>query len=358
MNMKKIEINTKYSSSTVYCGTDAFDERAPLLKDRQLYIITDGNVFAFYRYTMWEVFGDFVPIHILPAGETAKTFRYVIEIIRDMIKSGIGRDGCVLAIGGGVVGDIAGLVASIYMRGIHFVQMPTSLLAMVDSSVGGKTAIDLDGVKNVVGTFYPAEEVIIDPDFLLTIPYREIRCGLGEIVKYGALDENIYNFLYENFDKLAKPDKAFIDNIIPLCVEHKASVVREDEFERTGLRKSLNMGHTTGHAFELTYARKTHGEFVLIGMYYELYIATIKGVCKGEYSNKIAALINQVVKHIPAYEDIEKAVEKAKHDKKNTEGLVSIIVPTEVGKFTEMKLEFNEYKRLIVQCRDWIRGDK
>lgn len=261
--------------------------------------------------------------------------------------------GCrVIAFGGGVVGDIAGLAAALYMRGVHLVQIPTTLLAQVDSSVGGKTAIDFKRVKNLIGTFYQPEEVIVDPMFLKTLPKREIRCGLGEIIKYGALNKEIYEKLLKNSDKLNNFD--FLEEISADCIRHKAEIVSGDERDLYGLRKTLNLGHTTGHAFELYYGRKSHGEFVLIGTYYEMYIARAIGLGGGAYYDNLISLIKTVIKNIPAYENIENAVNFAMHDKKNTGKKISVIVPVSEGVCTEILLEPDEYSALLIECRDML----
>ncbi|MDE7329651.1 MAG: iron-containing alcohol dehydrogenase, partial [Clostridia bacterium] len=181
--MKTLTLETSAVKSKIHCGAGAFANCAPALKGRQLYIITDGNVFEIYKDLIRETFGN-VPCKVIPAGEDSKNPQILLEILGGMLKEGMRRNCTVVAFGGGVVGDIAGLCASLYMRGAHLVQIPTTLLAQVDSSVGGKTAVDMGGVKNVIGTFYQPEEVIADPRFLDTLPPREINCGLGEIIKY------------------------------------------------------------------------------------------------------------------------------------------------------------------------------
>ncbi len=353
--MADIILNTSSMNSVIHCGEGAFKTYAPSLNDRQLFIVTDKNVFAYYRHIIWETFGNNVPIIILPAGESSKTQRYLFEILRAMVGAGIKRNGCVVAIGGGVVGDIAGLAASLYMRGVHIVQIPTTLLSQVDSSVGGKTAVDFENVKNLIGTFYQPEEVIVDPMFLKTLSDREIRCGLGEIIKYGALDRGIYEKLVDNAANLESLD--FLGDITIDCIRHKADVVAKDEHDLNGIRKTLNLGHTTGHAFELYYRRKSHGEFVLIGMYYELYIAKALGIGGGVYYENLVSLIKHVIRNIPAYEDAEKAALMAKFDKKNDAAReISLVVPKSEGESAEIKLNVDDYVNYIAECRDLLKG--
>lgn len=356
--MIDIQINTNVntSKSVIHCGEGAFDKYAPALKGRQLFIVTDTNVFGYYRQLMWKTFGNDVPVKVLPAGESSKTQRYLTEILQAMVDADMKRGCTVIAFGGGVVGDIAGLAASLYMRGVHIVQIPTTLLSQVDSSVGGKTAVDFKKVKNLIGTFYQPEEVIVDPRFLQTLPAREIRCGLGEIIKYGALDSGIYQKLLNNSSNLT--DLKFLDEITADCIRHKADVVTKDEHDLNGLRKTLNLGHTTGHAFELYYKRKSHGEFVLIGTYYELYIAKALGIGGGQYYENLISLIKAVIKTIPAYDDVERAALMAKFDKKNSgDGEISIIAPKTEGESTEIILKTQEYVKLITECRNKLKGE-
>lgn len=345
--MQDIIISTPTTESIIRCGSGAFERFAPQIGGKK-FVITDSNVYNLYSQLIESVFGN-VPGYILPAGEKSKNKDSLIRILKKMVESGVTRSYTVIAFGGGVVGDIAGLAASLYMRGVNVVQIPTTLLSQVDSSVGGKTAVDFCGVKNVIGTFYQPSTVIVDPLFLKTLPAREIRCGLGEIIKYGALDAGIYNSLLRHADRLF--DIGFLEEITADCIRHKARVVGEDEKDTSGARKTLNLGHTTGHAFELYYKRKSHGEFVLIGMFYELYIAEREGICGGGYADSLRGLIKKVIKKIPAYPDAAKAAEAAKYDKKNTEQTsVSVIVPAEVGVSREIVLAAKEYKRLIAEC--------
>ena len=354
--MKTLTINTPSCQSTIYCGNGAFAERTALLKGKNFFIVTDSNVYSLYKSHIMGAFGD-CPAYILPAGERSKNYNQLLKILSAMLKAGITRSSTVVALGGGVVGDIAGLAASLYMRGVNLVQIPTTLLAQVDSSVGGKTAVDFQGVKNIIGAFYQPSEVIVDPLFLRTLPRREIRCGLGEIIKYGALDKNIYASLCKNARSLFSED--FLEGITYDCIAHKAAVVCADERDTGGKRKTLNLGHTTGHAFELYYKRKSHGEFVLIGMYYEIFIAKCLERCENNYADSLISLIKRVIKNIPAYDDAGKAAEFAKYDKKNTQtSLISLIAPSREGESVEITLPVGEYCALIAECARSLKEKK
>lgn len=339
--MKKITIKTPSSRSEIACGKGALARFAADCGDKKTFIITDSNVNAIYGGWLKDNFPK-AEIYVIRAGENSKNCAVLLSILKRMVQCGLSRKSRVIAFGGGVVGDIAGLAASLYMRGVELVQVPTTLLAQVDSSVGGKTAVDMCGVKNVIGAFYQPSRVIADPLFLSTLPRREIRCGLGEIIKYGALNGEIFDKLCENSKNLS--DKAFLTEIIPLCILHKARVVMDDERDLSGERKSLNMGHTTGHAFELRYKRRSHGEFVLIGMYYELAIACDLGYCNQLYADKLRSLILRVVGKIPSYSDVV----AAKYDKKNENQVkISLVVPAERGEWREITLDFADYESRI-----------
>lgn len=339
--MSTIVINTPAQNSVITCERGCFYREIPaLLQGHKNFLLTDSNVYRLYREDISSLFGD-TPAYILPAGESSKTHERLFEILQAMIEAQLHRNSYLFALGGGVVGDIGGLAAALYMRGIHCVQIPTTLLAQVDSSVGGKTAVDMGKVKNVVGVFYQPERVLVDDFFLKTLPEREIRCGLGEIVKYGGLNGKILDKLTKNAGRIFDLD--FLSEIAVDCVEHKADVVRQDEKEQ-GLRKSLNMGHTTGHALELCFGDKSHGEFVLVGMYYELEIALAEGMVSPDYANRLRNLILKVLGDVPKYDNVEEAVSYSKLDKKNkTSDVVSMIVPAAYGEYTELKLSYEKY---------------
>lgn len=344
--MKEIRIQTATQNSVIYCGEGALSRLPEFLAGHKNFLLTDSNVYALYGGLIERVFGD-TPKYVLPAGEVNKNFRSLESVLTAMAGAKLLRNSYLFALGGGVIGDLGGLCASLYMRGIHCVQIPTTLLAQVDSSVGGKTAVDLGGVKNVVGTFYQPEAVIADPLFFNTLPVREIRCGLGEVVKHGALNGELFRNLYQHKEHLFNLE--YLASIIPLNIEHKADVVRKDEKE-TGLRKSLNMGHTTGHAIELYDGRLSHGEYVLTGMWFELQIAKKRGICTSEdYAKKLEELILGVLGGLPRIEGLKEALANALMDKKNeTAGTVTLTVPVSRGIFDIVKLPYGEYEAAVL----------
>ncbi len=347
-SMEGIVIKTPSMEGRIYIGEEVIEERLPaLLEGKKSFVVTDSNVYSLYRSWFERYFQD-AEIFVLPAGEENKNFQSLYAILEKMTGAGMRRTSRLFAVGGGVVGDIGGLAAALFMRGISCVQIPTTLLSQVDSSVGGKTAVDLGGVKNVVGAFYQPQEVLIAPSFLSTLPQREIKCGLGEIVKYAALRGEIFDLLEGQTDWT---ELSFLTRLISACVRHKVGVVERDEKE-TGERKSLNVGHTTGHAIELS-SGLSHGECVLYGMRYETRMAIAAGVCEKEYGEKLLRLVEKGLALSPSTQvDITKLGEyaqKAMLDKKNGEdGKIQLSVAKAKGEWTSFALPFEEYKKSLI----------
>lgn len=328
----------------IYIGEDAIATRLPCLTAGQKnFVLTDSNVYALYA-DWFDAHFPQTEIFILPAGEENKNFQSLYAILEKMAGAGMRRTSRLFAVGGGVIGDIGGLAAALYMRGISYVQIPTTLLAQVDSSVGGKTAVDLGGVKNVVGAFYQPCEVLMDSTFLKTLPDREMKCGLGEIVKYSVLSGDIFDLLVKSVE--AWGDLAFLENLITVCVAYKARVVEIDERE-AGERRSLNVGHTTGHAIELI-SGLSHGESVLYGILLETRMAMSAGLCEKEYGQQLLDLVERAIALKPTscldLTQIEAIAEKARADKKNTdEDKIRMSVAKSKGQWTDFALPFADY---------------
>ena len=341
--MKKIEVKTASLSGTIYLGEDVIAARLPyLLEGQQNFILTDENVYTLHR-AFFEKWMQGEEIFVLPAGEEYKSFASLQAVLEKMVAVGLKRTSRLFAVGGGVIGDLGGLCASLYMRGISCVQIPTTLLSMVDSSVGGKTAIDVLGVKNVVGAFYQPCEVLIDPMFLGTLPDREWKCGVGEIVKYAALDEVTFDEIEKNGGVVSR---ALAVALIENSVRFKAAVVSRDEKE-SGERKCLNIGHTTGHVVEPTYGL-SHGESVLWGMKFETLLAMNSGVCEREYGEKLLAFVDEALAMQPSckpdFSTIAEAAAVASQDKKNVDGKnVVMTVPKAYGQWTLLSMSMGEY---------------
>ncbi len=349
--MKEITVCTPTATGKIYIGDDALEARLPLLVEGQKnFVVTDDNVYRLYPQFFKKFFST-AEIFVLPNGEENKNFQSLEKILTAMTKAGLHRTSKLFAVGGGVVGDIAGLASALYMRGISCVQIPTTLLSQVDSSVGGKTAVDLGGVKNVVGAFYQPCEVLIAPHFLKTLPQREIKCGLGEIVKYAALNGDIFDELQDNVNQLT--NLQFLKRCIESCILHKKRVVEEDEKE-TGERKSLNVGHTTGHAIELSSAL-SHGECVLYGMFLETQVAIEAGVCEQEYGKKLLSIVKSAIEENPMekfdFSCLSFCLEKAKSDKKNTEDdNIKMAVAKRKNEWVSYSLPFENYVLAIVKA--------
>ena len=348
--MELINLKTPSMEGKIYIGADVIQTRlTALMKGQTNFVVTDSNVYVLYA-AWFEKYFSGTEIFVLEAGEENKNFASLQAILEKMAGAGLRRTSRLFAVGGGVVGDIGGLAAALDMRGISCVQIPTTLLSQVDSSVGGKTAVDLGGVKNIVGAFYQPCEVLVDPTFLQTLPQREIKCGVGEIVKYAALNAEIFDLLKENTGKLS--DLAFLTKLLTACIQHKANVVEMDEKE-TGERRSLNVGHTTGHAIELT-SGLSHGESVLYGMLFETRMAMALGVCEREYGEQLLALVQRAIDLAPCgrvdFSGIAESAKKALSDKKNTEnGLIQMAVAKAKGEWTMLSLPFEEYRNRLVE---------
>ncbi|MBQ8309008.1 MAG: 3-dehydroquinate synthase [Clostridia bacterium] len=349
--MREICLKTPSMTGKIYVGEDAVKTRLPVLTAGQKnFVLTDGNVYRLYPSFFRAYFAD-AEIFVLEAGEENKNFQSLHAILERMAAAGLHRTSRLFAVGGGVIGDIGGLAAALYMRGISCVQIPTTLLAQVDSSVGGKTAVDLGGVKNIVGAFYQPCEVLVDPTFLKTLPAREIKCGVGEIVKYAALNGKIFDALENNLDKFHDLD--FLTDLITACIEHKARVVEADEKE-TGERKCLNVGHTTGHAIELAHGL-SHGESVLYGMWLETKIAIEAGVCEREYGEQLLAIVENALKlqplSTPDFSNIGRDAERAKSDKKNVgDGNIQTSVAKRKNEWTILSLPFEVYREQLINA--------
>ncbi len=312
-------------------------------------IFTDSNVFALYRR---QIEALTLPVFVMPAGEENKSEQTLFSLLKAMAENGLRRCSTLIAIGGGVVGDIGGLAASLYMRGISCIQIPTTLLAQVDSSVGGKTAIDFCGVKNLIGTFHQPMYVYADPTFFKTLPQREIRCGLGEIVKHAALNAPLFDRLMQNQDRLF--DMELLAELVPENIRIKAEIVQKDPNE-TGLRRCLNIGHTTGHAIELTEKNLSHGECVLLGLYYESRLAQRHLDTDEAYLRELGTLIRTILACKTEDIDVERAAHLALFDKKNTqENRVVLAVPTKRGEFSFLELRYSDYERELKEIMETL----
>lgn len=312
----------------------------------KIMIILDENVDKLYGEILEKALGEKENYKFLiKPGEESKSLSTVEKILSKMLELNFSRRSKIISLGGGVVGDIAGFSASIYMRGIPFIQVPTTLLAQVDSSVGGKTGINMAEGKNMVGSFYQPEAVLIDLSTLKSLPKREIISGLGEIIKYGIIwDYEFLNYIEKNLENILKLEENTMKNIISKCCKIKAEIVSMDEKE-LGIRKILNHGHTIGHALETAteYKRYTHGEAILIGIYYESLMAKNFKYIDKDYFNKIENIIKRIQISLDISEfSKESLLDNMMKDKKNKEGKISFILPKEKGLVEEVLLDREE----------------
>lgn len=301
-------------------------------------VITDDNVKKLYCRKVADslsLAGMNCSAASFKAGEESKTLETMAFLYGEAVRAGLNRRSFIVALGGGVPGDVAGFVAATYMRGIDFVQIPTTLLAMVDSSVGGKTGVDLPEGKNLVGAFWQPKKVFIDPCVLKTLPEREIKCGLAEVVKYGViLDAAFFNLLASNVSKLLSLNLDFYSSVIAKCCELKAYVVSNDEREN-GLRAILNYGHTFGHAVEAvsSYQGIAHGEAVSIGMCMAADLAAAMKILKKDDAFRQEELLKSLGLPVRAPKGLLPAeiLEAMGTDKKKTDAGLALVLPLKIG---------------------------
>ncbi|SHE36224.1 3-dehydroquinate synthase [Tissierella praeacuta DSM 18095] len=296
--------------------------------------VTDRNVYNLYKDEIDEVLNGRENIYIIPSGEINKNLEELSSIYKILIKKNIDRNGKIFCLGGGVVGDLAGFAAATYKRGIEYIQIPTTLLSQVDSSIGGKTGIDFEGHKNIIGSFHFPLTTLIDTSFIHTLPEKEITCGLGEIIKYGLIEDyNFFKNIEKNIKKIYNRDMRILPTIIEKSVDIKFTIVDKDKLD-LGLRQKLNLGHTIGHSIEsfFKYEKYNHGEAVILGMMYESNIAYQKKLIDKEYYNEIIGVLNTLVEQ-PIFNsfEIKILIEYMKNDKKNRDGKISFILPTGRG---------------------------
>ena len=302
----------------------------PLTKASRAALVCGDRVWPLYgavTAASLEAAGFAVCVKVIPHGEEHKTLATYGELLNFFLENELTRSDLVVALGGGVTGDLAGFAAATYQRGVGFVQLPTTLLAAVDSSVGGKTAIDLPGGKNQAGAFYQPLAVLCDTDALSTLDETEYRCGCAEVIKYGVLFDRRF------FDSLRSvPVSAQYEDVIAACVAFKRDAVEADEFDR-GERRLLNLGHSFGHAVESCSSFTVrHGEAVAIGMAMIVRAAAERGFCTGECRDAVVSLLRAY--GLPTETDIPAAglLAALKKDKKRGGDTLSLIVPRAVGR--------------------------
>jgi len=308
-------------------GENSYDiivERGVLAKayshlnlSRKVLVVTDDGVPTRYAQSIAEQCA-FSHIVTVAQGEKSKSIEVYEQLLKAMLSLGFGRSDCVIAVGGGVVGDLAGFVAASYMRGVDFYNIPTTVLSQIDSSIGGKVAVNLGGIKNIVGAFYQPKKVLIDPDVLSTLPSRQISNGLSEAVKMALTSDSQLFDLFERGDVMAN-----IDEIIISSLNIKKNVVEQDEKE-TGLRKILNFGHSIGHGIESQLSSLYHGECVALGMI---------PMCSPEVRVRLLKVLSKLSLATKATFDSDKVIEAMTHDKKVSGGKLTAVFVENIGSY-------------------------
>ncbi len=343
--MKRFVIHSSAGEYPLYCGRGLFRRSGWVA--RQLPAERSG-VFLLSSPRVWRCCGDALTHALGPARprrilfddrETAKNLQTVERIARALVRAGADRDAVIVAAGGGVVGDVAGFAAASYMRGVRLVQVPTTLVAQVDSSIGGKTGVNLKEGKNLVGAFYPPGLVVADPDLLATLVNRQYRSGLYEVVKYAVIaDPLLFDVLERTLARVVKRDGSVLDWVVARCARIKGDIVGQDEREG-GLRKSLNFGHTIGHALEAAtgYSRMLHGEAVGWGMLAATEMARRLGSLRSQDADRISTLVAGLgrLPQLPGRRDA--VIGRLGADKKARAGRVVWVLPRRIGEveFTE-----------------------
>jgi 3-dehydroquinate synthase len=364
--MKNVIVKTFQGSYSILIGANSLQrlqkEITKLKLFRNVFVIIDENVRKFHADNILNILNDYFPkleIYVLKPGETSKSHDELHKIYSKLIKSKYSRNSLIIAIGGGVTGDISGYAASTYMRGVQLIHIPTTLLADADSSIGGKTGINFDKMKNIIGSFYQPKLVLIDPDFLITLPEEEMLSGLGEVIKYSFItNQRFYDYTYNNLDNILLKRKSVLEKIIYESVLFKASVVAADEKE-TGLREILNFGHTYAHAFEseLNFKIK-HGEAVIAGIISALFLSNLKGYLKSELLRKFLVDIKRIrLSRILQKINPEKVLDIMQSDKKNRNNKIKFVLVKNIGEIvTEVEANKSEIVETIFLMKEFLNN--
>jgi 3-dehydroquinate synthase len=340
--MQKIRVELGERSYSIVIDNGIMDGIGRSLErfefSRRLALVSNPTVYGLYGSAVAESIKssgfDLLEV-IIPDGEEYKNLLWVQNIYEELLKAKLDRKSALVALGGGVIGDITGFAASTYMRGIDFIQVPTTLLAQVDSSVGGKTGVNHALGKNMIGTFWQPRLVWVDIATLETLPRREFLSGLAEVIKYGVIwDDVLFSFLETNRDKVLRLDRTSLAYLIGRSCEIKSEVVSKDERE-SGLRAILNYGHTIGHAIETAtgYTKFLHGEAVAIGMCAEAGLSQLLGFIDREQVDRIRGLVSAygLPVKMPADTDMNSLFESMTLDKKAVSGELKFILPEKIG---------------------------
>lgn len=345
--MGKVTVDIKDAPYDIHIRHGLMDDAAellrPIISGENILVVTDSNVASDVLPALrkaLEPLGKPVLAYEIPAGEGSKSWKQLEKLVDWLLSHHVERSHHIIALGGGVIGDITGFAAHIVKRGCQFVQIPTSLLAQVDSSVGGKTAINASAGKNLVGAFHQPSMVLIDPDVLNSLPTRELSAGFAEVVKYGLIDDaDFFTWCDENREAFFAGDHAAREEAIARSVSAKARIVAADEKELTGTRALLNLGHTFGHALEAETGfsdRLLHGEAVACGMVLAFRYSARIGLCEESDADKVSALLSAAklpvtLKQAHVACDGKQLVEHMLHDKKMSGGTLPFLLARGIG---------------------------
>jgi 3-dehydroquinate synthase len=337
--VQTLRVDTPLAKYDVVAGSGLIDTLAPRIQQlagrlpRRVFVLTSGPIWALWGETFLASFPEEPIILFLEPGEKHKSLASVEKLLREMARAGGDRGSLLIAFGGGIVGDVGGFLAAIYMRGIPYIQVPTTFLSQVDSSVGGKTGVNLPEGKNLVGSFNHPLAVFADIAVLGTLPSRELRAGLMESVKAGIIrDRSLVRFMEENVNQILDRDPKALEKVIVASIRMKAGVVHRDEREN-GLRMILNLGHTVGHALEQATGYKTllHGEAVGWGMIAALFLAHKRGAITSGQFDRLENLIHLYGPLPPLALKARKVVASTGSDKKNVGGIRRFVLPIGIG---------------------------
>jgi 3-dehydroquinate synthase len=337
--MSTLQVDLGDRSYPIYIDSGLLSQEALFsqhIKNKRICIISNELVAPLYSDKVKNLLSNFeIDEVILPDGEAEKSLANFDKIMSHLLANVHGRDTTIIALGGGVIGDISGFAAACYQRGIDFIQVPTTLLSQVDSSVGGKTAVNHPLGKNMIGAFYQPNAVIIDTDSLQTLPAREFAAGMAEVIKYGVLGDSVFfKWLEQNIPAIKSGDKSTISKMIETCCQCKADIVAQDEKEG-GIRALLNLGHTFGHAIEaeLGYGKWLHGEAVATGMVLAAKLAVTMNLLEASELRRIEVLIKAFDLPIESPKEMtfDAYMRHMSRDKKNIGGKLRFIVPNGLG---------------------------
>ena len=337
--MKQLNVELNQRSYPIYVDKGLFDNPINQVVNTldKVAIITNQTVADHYLDQLIQSLGNCnVTVLIAPDSEQAKNIDIYSDLMGQLLESNFNRSSLLIALGGGVIGDLTGFIAATLHRGCRLIQIPTTLLAQVDSSVGGKTAINHASGKNLIGSFYQPEAVLIDPATLSTLPNKEFSAGMAEVIKYGFVSEtNFFNWLYANKESIKEHDPDVLVHMIHECCRYKAAVVAADEKEH-GQRALLNYGHTFGHAVEQVsgYGEWLHGEAVALGMLMAMQLAIDEGICDKAYYPRLVEMLEYFDLPITLKQSlpVDKLISAMLKDKKNLTQTLRLILPVDLGR--------------------------